>query len=118
MTTNQLIMPCAEVIPCAKSTGPLIGYNSETPDVLQFLGNGFGPADPPPLGWSVSAGSMYASANSLISQADADAQAYAASIASWQSLLVAPNNAPPVPLPTLDGFPDVVEEFIPVPPII
>ena len=71
-----MINPCASIVNCPlPASYPLSSYNAETPDVLTFIGQGFGPLTPPPLNWNFSEATAYAHYDSTISQADADQNA-------------------------------------------
>jgi len=44
-----MIQPCKTVVPCAQTPNPVLGFNSETPDVLNKIGVADAPSIPPPL---------------------------------------------------------------------
>jgi hypothetical protein len=57
-------------------TPVLLGYSADTPDSFLFVGAGFGPLTPPPLGWAFSRATGYAPGFSTVSQAAADSIAF------------------------------------------
>ena len=68
--------PCDSIVNCPNpATYPLTGYNSQTPDVVGFLANAYGPLTPPPLNWSFQDVTGYGHATSPVSLAAAQAQA-------------------------------------------
>lgn len=90
-------MPCNSYVDCPQpSSYPLIGYNAETPDVLTFIGTGYGPNTPPPLDWSFQVPTAFATYDSAISQADADQNAYNKAVMFAQAGWVAPGAITPV----------------------
>lgn len=88
-------MPCQNYVDCP--TSPiLIGYDAMTPDVYMFVGLGFAPSTPPPLGWSFSRATAFSIVTSPISQASADSQAYNNAVRSAQSNWTPPSGVPPL----------------------
>ena len=67
---------CKNFVNCfAPSGSPLIGFNSETNEVIPWFSNGFGPGITPPLNWSYRLTSAYATGTSTVSLAAAQASA-------------------------------------------
>lgn len=90
-------MTCPIYNDCPQSpTAPLLNYSSETADVNTFVGLGFGPVLPPPLGWSYTKATAFATAQSATSQADANAAAYAQAVYFAQDTWVAPGGVLPI----------------------
>lgn len=74
----------------------LIGYSSETPDAQIFIGLGYAPATPPPLGWTFTQSTAFAIRDSIISQADANARSAAAALYAVQQDWTAPGGIPAI----------------------
>lgn len=83
----------------------LLGYQSETPDVATFIGLGYGPLTPPPLGWDFSRATAFAIYDSTISQADADTQAFNAATVSAESNWFPPGGLAPL---QWENYPDPI----------
>ena len=68
--------------------GPLMGYDSNQPDVVQFIGVGFGPNTPPPLGSAFVNPTCMSTAQSAISQGNAEDRAFLNAVvcaeSTWQ----------------------------------
>jgi hypothetical protein len=99
-------MTCDIYVNCPPSPSyPLIGFNSETQDVQDYVAMGFGPLTPPPLNWNFQEATGYAAYTSLISKADAQANAFANAVANAQSTWSPPGEIPPVESGEPDTFP-------------
>lgn len=72
------------------------------PPTNDFIGVGFGPNNPPPLGWKFENATAMAIYDSTVSQADADQQAYEAATSLAQSTWVKPGNTPPIEMESPD----------------
>jgi hypothetical protein len=112
-------MNCKTYVDCA-ATPTLLGFNSNTPDVQMFVGLGFGPNTPPPLGWAFSRATAFSIAYSPISVSAAQATAYLNAVSSAQSDWVPPGGVEPIdfgnfpPDDTFNGVPGGISE----PPLI
>lgn len=74
---------------CQVPTSPLVGYNAEAPFTPFFIGKGYGPNFPPPLGWTFDNAGCFVTYHSTFSKLDAEANAYVESVqcveAQWYS---------------------------------
>lgn len=88
------LMPCRSFENCAPEESAITGYSSEGQDILVFVGLGYGPSYPPPLGWSFSNPGGFAICESATSQNSADSCAYNASVALAVSGWTPPGGVP------------------------
>jgi hypothetical protein len=76
----------------------LLGTDAYAPDQQDWIGAGFGPITPPPLGWSFVDPTAFISLNITISQPDACLQAQAqeiiAAVGTWQPPTASPQFVP------------------------
>lgn len=86
-------MNCQNYVNCPPR---VFAYDATTPDSFVFIGLGFGPLTPPPLGWEFDRATAFSIYNSTISQADANQQAFNAAVSQAQSGWVPPGDVPPI----------------------
>jgi hypothetical protein len=111
--------PCLNAVTaCPVPAQPGTGYLAETPDALDWLGVGYGPAQPPPLDYSFINPRCLVIVNSTVSQAAASATASQQSIQCVQSQTFTPQGAEDaLPIPT--NPPEFIDvTFDSVPPIL
>jgi hypothetical protein len=88
-------MNCEAYVACP-AVPVLLGFNSGTPDVLNYTGLGYGPNTPPPLNWMFDRTTAFAIAYNPFSAQLANQAALTAAISKAQAGWVAPGGTPPV----------------------
>jgi hypothetical protein len=114
-------MPCRNAIfDCAVETSPLIGFSSETPDVLTHTGLCWGPPTPVPLGWSFTGIGCFVAATSPVSKQTAETLAFQESVICREAQTESPTGQPgyfpppgqadinPLPEDWLGGVPPII----------
>lgn len=100
------------VLECGVPTSPLVGYNAEAGWQPFFIGLGYGPNTPPPLGWSFDNPQCFVATHSYVSQQDANNNAYTESVQCAESQWFSPTGQPaaqPLPPPAPQPQPMDIE---------
>lgn len=104
-------------ITCPATPVLLPGIDAYATDQIQFIGLGFGPLTPPPLGWSFDRATAFSIYKSNISQDDANSQAFIDASHQAEKTWLAPGQQawiPPTTLPPPDWeLPADLIEWVP-----